>query len=294
MATLNNNKVLSCYLANLSTNAYHVLTVGTDTLTVATVTSGSLTTRSTNGYSVLYTPTALIDHSIKRDRNGNILVARAVIGANYSSYLTNGICLTSFNKDGAVLYAGQMEPSQTGGVDATGYQKGREIIPVRANIMLDLGATDSSGQGSINGINTFAKIILGSTGDARLNGVYDPIPYRDFAPVLFHDAIWLDQDYFFALATSAPSGYNGIRNGASWSATAITAMAEVAYIGKYNEASNSVVMSDNMPLALPNKTYNGTPVSNFLHRISNTEVAILQAAWVQSSLYELNITVVGA
>mgnify|MGYP003365357432 CR=1 FL=1 len=296
MVALNNNKVLSTYLLDFNYNRFHTLTVGATSLTVAnTSTYGTIQCKATNGAAINSTPNILLGTSIKRDRTGNIFIARAFAGPLYSTLLTHATILTVFNKDGGFLYAGQLDPQTVGGLDAYGCQKGREILPIMQNIALNLGATDVGGNGSVIGVNSFVKLTLGGTGDFRVVPE-PPIAYRDTAGVLFHDAIWLDQDYFFALATNTGSSptYGGVRNGGSWSSTAGDFRATVAYIGKYNQDSNSIVMSDNMPLALPCLIYHGSPVSNYLHKISNTEVAILTIVRTAGNGFEFNVIVVGA
>ena len=296
MVALNNNKVLSTYLVDLSYNRYHTLTIGATSLTVAnTSTYGTLQCKATNGVAINSVPTLLLGTSIKRDRNGNIFIARALAGPPYSGLLTHATVLSVFNKDGGFLYGGQLDAQTVGGLDAYGCQKGREILPITQNIALNLGATDAGGNGSTLGVNSFVKLSLGSTGDFRVVPE-PPIVYRDASGVLFHDAIWLDQDYFFALATdtSSSTAYGGVRNGWSWSNSIVEFRSTVAYIGKYNQDSNSVVMSDNMPLALPCLIYHGSPVSNYLHKISNTEVAIVTIVRTAGNGFEFNVIVVGA
>lgn len=296
MVALNNNKVLSTYLVDLSYNRYHTLTIGATSLTVSLSSIyGTLLCKATNGAAINSVPNTLLGTSIKRDRNGNIFIARSLAGPPYSTLLTHATILSVFNKDGGFLYGGQLDAKTVGGLDAYGCQKGREILPITQNIALNLGATEAGGSGSTLGVNSFVKLSLGSTGDFRAVPE-PPIVYRDTSGVLFHDAIWLDQDYFFALATTTANSttYGGTRSGTSWSNSASEFRATVAYIGKYNQDSNSVVMSDNMPLALPCLIYHGSPVSNYLHKISNTEVAIVTLVRTAGNGFEFNVIVVGA
>lgn len=294
------NKVLAAQTANAS-NTYQLITVGESELTITIVGGATVLTAHTNNGQT-GTAIQLTGHSIKRDLDGNILVARSFIGNTVSSLDTNGIALTKFDKDGTPLYYGNLSAVMAGGVDVNGTQKGKDLLPITATHVLALGAkTGALGYGgAVTGENTFTRLTLSASNGAS-GSAGDSIAYRDATVAMFVDAIWLDDDYFFAMAFNrCPDGQVGIRAPAQWDSLFRKASPQVAYIGKYNKDSNSLVMADSMPLALPGTQSYATSQTKFLHRISNTEVAIIQPTYTDDSgvsaaqYYEINVTVIGA
>lgn len=296
LAALDGNKVLSTQFLN-NTNDYVRITVGATSMTLETITGYTLVAYGYSGATVQISQ--LTGHSIRRDRAGNILIARSFVGSIASgSVSTNGIQYTTFDKNGVPLRYGTAPHSSVGGVDYSGVQKGKDVIPISSDKLLALGAKSAAGtgSGSAGGENSFARLSLGAASSFALTSE-DQITYRDNSQMLFADIIWLDDDYFFAFGFKIPpSNTLGERSGGTWNAATAHMAPEVVYIGKYNKDSNSLVMADSMPLVLPDVSYSGSPQTNFLHRISNTEVAIIQPAGLASpaNSYEIRVTVIGA
>lgn len=295
MAALDGNKVLSTQF-NTNNNDYVRISVGASSMTFETITGAQLL-----AYNYVGTPVVLQNltgHSIRSDRAGNILVTRSFYGAMQAGSPTNGVQFTTFDKDGNVLRYGRANPTLVGGVDYNGFMKGKDVIPISASNLLSLGATSAAGSaaGSAGSEIGFARITLSATTGGEITPS-EHISYRDVSPFLFADVIWLDDDYFFAFGFKTPSAnVLGVKEAGIWNAADAHKSPEAVYIGKYNAASNSVVMADSMPLALPDVSYAGSPQTNFLHRISNTEVAIIQPAGLASpaNSYEIRVTVIGA
>lgn len=290
---LDSNKVLTTQFSS-TTNDYQVITVGPSSLSFQNLT-GALLYAASAGDNI-GPITQLFGHTIRRDYAGNILIARAYVGSSISGGITNGVQLTTFTKAGVPSRYGMLLASPIGGVDNSGRHHGRDIFPVSTATLLSLGAKQAGGavaDGSIGGENGFTRLFLSVTNSAWV-GSDSLIPWRDTTPVKFDDVIWLDDDYFFAIASlMSTSALLGARGGATWSVAPSNACKQVAYIGKYNKNANSIILGDAVPLALPGSQYYATVQSHFLHRISNTEVAILQPSY-NGSNYELNVTVIGA
>lgn len=296
-------------------NFFQLITVGATGFTLQQVNAGIAPCRSNSD--TTNNPKGWVNISttlFRKDRDGKLMAIRSMWAADYSvssqSYSAQGYGFTSFNDQGVVQNSagdsGLINLKLAGGHDNGGFLKGRDMLPISANSLLSLGAANSDGYASNNaaatGRNNFVKITLSGIQVDYSNNTHITATveqsWRDTSSVVFQDVIWLDNEYFFALArvTGATPASDESQNGYTWTVAAADARDCKVYIGKYNEATGSVTIADAAPLPLPTRIAKAY-CSPMLHRISNTEVAILQVCQVENvstGIAEINITVCGA
>lgn len=284
--------------------------VGATGFTFTTIDAGPAATRANSDSSVNPKGWSNLSNSMfRKDRNGKVMGMRAMEGPRYSigsqGYDPYGYAFTSFDDQGVVQFtAGDsnlVNQGMPGAHDRYGYQKAREILPISQNTLLSLGCTTPDGNGPMpTGRNTFTKLtLLGKQTAVNAGGMTASAetPWRDTSSIMFLDAIWLDSEYFFAIARVGASATDDSTLSYQWTVTAGNQRDCKVYVGKYNEDTGTIILGDAAPLPLPTRVCY-TYFSPMLHRISNTEVAIIQVCQVedqqQPAVQEINITVVGA
>lgn len=314
---LSGNKAISSHpagrvSASSTENNYQLIEVGETGFTFTTVAAGRAPTMATPDTTTRYqgiTQQAIA--MFRKDRNGKVMGIKAYNGATYSissqQYQPFSYAFTSFDDQGAVVNSASdsnlKNKSLAGQHDKSGLQKARDCLPLSSNSLLSIGAPDSAGDGTMinssTGRGNFVKITLSGiqTNDADADKISASTAqaWRDTSSIMFQDVIWLDNEYFFALARAGAQANDDLIVNYGWESALSQLRAEKVYIGKYNESTDSIILGDAAPLALPLNVgrYQGT--GKYLHRISNTEVAILQLAQSEdATAWEINITVVGA
>lgn len=310
LTLLSGNKVLTGFTPGggaLYENNFQIVDVGATGFTLTTAKAGAAYTFSRLAQQ-LKNPNYYQTQMFRRDRTGKLMAIRGIQGSSYvvssQSYAPYAYSFTSFDDQGVPqFYADDHGLSFTapgtnaGFHDDGGVQKARDMLPISPSTLLSLGAVSPVGQGTMASRFNFVKITIGKQENTETNQITATAetPWRDAKPVMFLDVVWLDSEYFFALARVANSINDDTDMPNGFGVTASAARDHLAYIGKYNDTTGSITLADASPITLPTRCYALQPGGSFLHKISNTEIAILSVAQIgTTSVYELNVTVVGA
>lgn len=309
LALLSGNKVIAGNQTSATQGAqtYQIVDVGATGFTLTSVACGSAWCLDrSNGIrkAHIYFATQLF----RRDRNGKLMGIRGLVASSFvsgsNSYQPFGYAFASFDDQGVPqFYAGDDGLVITGVAgfhDDGGLQKARDMLPISPSTILSLGACDTIGRGSLLPKSNFVKLTIGKQEALETNQIAATAetPWRDTGRTVFLDVLWLDSEYFFALSRFASTANDDIFTPTAFSANASYSRAQMAYVGKYNADTGSIVLGDAAPIALPTRCNNTQPGGQYLHKISNTEVAIIEVTQkdddAASAIWELNVIVVGA
>lgn len=245
----------------------------------------------------------------RRDRNGKLMAIRSMFAPTYVSGQNTispyGYSFASFDDQGVPqFYAGDdgMVAAGTalGMHDDQGMQKARDMLPISPSTVLSLGAVDSLGRGASLPKSNFVKLTIGKQEGVENNQISTSVetPWRDAGKIFFLDVIWLDTEYFFALARTSTGVSDDTILANAFGTTAANSRDQMVYIGKYNDTTGSITVGDASPLAIPTRCSFSQPGGQYLHRISNVEVAILEVTQKDdvptNTAWELNVIVIGA
>jgi hypothetical protein len=311
LALLSGTKVLSGNQTSATSGAqtYQIVDVGVSGFTLTPVPVGSAwcidrVDRQRKAHSYFQT------QLFRRDRNGKLMAIRSLFAPSYVSGQNNiqpfGYAFASFDDQGVPqFYAGDdgmfAITAALGGHDDSGMQKARDMLPISPSTILSLGAVDNLGRGAALPKSNFVKLTIGKQESLETNQISASAetPWRDTGKIFFLDVIWLDTEYFFALARTATAVSDDVIVANTFQTTGTTnSRDQMVYIGKYNDTTGSITLGDASPLALPTRCSNTQPGGQYLHRISNVEVAILEVTQKDdvptNNSWELNVIVIGA